>query len=129
LIVDFNSILRGFATTNFASSWIRLDFKHHRIKPTHYSIRTRTECDYNHPRSWILEGLADGGEWLLLDCRTGNTELSGPRIVRTFSIRTVREVRSVRLQQTGPDSSNHHYLVLKSLELFGGLGDLSPSIQ
>jgi hypothetical protein len=129
VIVDFNTSLQGFATKNVENSWICLEFKRHRIRPTHYSIRTRTDQDWNHPRTWILEGVGEDGDWFLLDCRTGNTELTGLNTVRTFSIGSVREVRSVRLRQIGLDSSKCNHLVLKSMEFFGELLDFTPSSQ
>jgi hypothetical protein len=129
LIVDFNISLNYFATKNEPNSWICIEFKNHRIKPTHYSIRSRTDGDVHHLRSWNLEGLTDDGKWVRLDCRTWNTDLAGAGVVRTFSIGSVCEVRSVRLQQTGLNSSNNNNLVLKSIEFFGELRDLSPSVQ
>jgi hypothetical protein len=129
LIVDFNSSLIGFATKDEPNSWICIEFKNHRIKPTHYSIRSRTGGDTFHLRSWNLEGLTDDGKWVRLDCRTDNTDLTGAGAVRTFSIESVCEVRSVRLQQTGANSSNDNHLILKSIEFFGELRELSPSVQ
>jgi hypothetical protein len=124
VIVDFNSSLKGFATNNELNSWICIEFKHHQIKPTHYSIRTRTDINFHHPRSWIVEGLSVDGAWVTLDSQSGNSSLNNVNTVRTFSIRNVCEVRSVRLRQTGLDSSNYNHLVLKSIEFFGELGAL-----
>jgi hypothetical protein len=129
LIVDSNSSLSRFATKDAANSWICIDFKHHHIKATHYSIRSRTDYDGRHLQSWSLEGLTICGEWVELDCRRGLTELVGIGVVRTFSIGHICEVRSVRLRQTGVNSSSNNNLVLKSLELFGELSDLSRSFQ
>jgi hypothetical protein len=55
--------------------------------------------------------------------------LSGAGVVRTFSIGSVCEVRSVRLQQTGLNSSDSNHLILKSIEFFCELRELSPSVQ
>jgi hypothetical protein len=131
LIVDFNSSLRGYATADTPKSWICIEFKQHLIKPTHYSIRTRTDSDGNHPRSWILEGLKfqDSEDWITLDCQVSNCELTGVNTVRLFSIEKVQEVRSVRLRLTGPNSHNYHHLVLKSIELFGELSDIPSTVQ
>jgi hypothetical protein len=129
VIFDFKTKFSGFATKNEDNSWICIEFKQHRIKPTHYSIRTRADSDTQHPRTWVLEGVGDAGDWFPLDCQTSNSELSGPNCVRTFSIGSPREVRSVRLRQTGPNSSNCNHLILKSIELFGELIDLPSSVQ
>jgi hypothetical protein len=73
--------------------------------------------------------LTADGKWVQLDCRTGNTDLVRVGAVRTFSIGSVCEVRSVRLQQTGLNHSNNNHLILKSIEFFGKLRELSPSVQ
>jgi hypothetical protein len=129
VIADFNSSLRGFATKDESNSWICIDFKNHLIKPTHYSIRTRTDYDANQPRSWILEGLNIEGELVTLDSQTGNPSLTGMNTVQTFSIENVCEVRSVRLRQTGLSSSNYNFFILKSIEFFGELCALLLSVQ
>jgi hypothetical protein len=125
----FACLISGGGISDDPNSWICIDFKNYRIKPTHFSIRSRTDYDYHHLRSWNLEGLTDDGKWVRLDCRTGNTELAGAGAVRTFSIGNVCEVRSLRLQQTALNSSGNNYLILKSIEFFGELRELSPSVQ
>jgi hypothetical protein len=122
VLVDFSSGLRGFATLNQPDSWICIDFKTRCINPTHYSVRTRTDGDSCHPRSWILEGSNDGETWIPLDSRENNRELSGLGCVKTFSTANPRFVRSIRIRQTGYCSASNDHLVFKSLEFFGSLG-------
>jgi hypothetical protein len=65
--------------------------------------------------------LSVDGKWVTLDSQTGNPSLTGTNTVRTFSIGNVCEVQSVRLRQTGVNSSNSNYFTLKSIEFFGEL--------
>jgi hypothetical protein len=129
VIIDFNSSLRGFATKDEPNLWICIDFKNHLITPTHYSIRTRINYDSSHPPSWIVEELSIEGEWIALDSQTEPRSLTGRNIVGTFSIGNVCEVRSVRLRQTGLDSSIFEYLVLKSIEFSSELRPFPLSVQ
>jgi hypothetical protein len=119
VVADFKSDLKGFATANSKNSWICFDFKTAFIRPTHYSIRTRTDDDCHQPRSWVLEGSNDNKEWIILDTRQDNQELTGTGCVKTFSVENVATVRWLRIRQTGPNKNGNHYLILKSLEFFG----------
>jgi hypothetical protein len=121
LVVDFESDLKGFATPSSDNSWICIDFKTCFIKPTHYSIRTRTDGDRTQPRWWILEGSNDNKEWIVLDNREDDEELTGTGCVKTFSVGNPSTVRRIRIRQTGPNKSRNHHLIVKSLEFFGSV--------
>jgi hypothetical protein len=125
--VDSSTSLKGFATAPGENSWICIDFKTRWINPTHYSIRTRTDCDGYHPRSWVLEGSTDCSKWTILDTRRDTRELTGLGTVKTFSIADPCWVRWIRIRQTGPNSTGNHYLNLKSLEFFGSMTTQDPS--
>jgi hypothetical protein len=121
VLVDFESSSPGFATRDADNSWICLTFQNHRIAPTHYSIRSRTDGDCHHLRSWVLEGSHRGEGWKPLDYRTNNCELTGSGGVATFAVSDPCEVTMIRLRQTGPNSSAYHHLIVRSIELFGEL--------
>jgi hypothetical protein len=122
VVVDFNSDLKGFATPNSENSWICIDFKARVVRPTHYSIRTRTDGSGQQLRSWALEGSNDNKEWIVLDTRQDNHELKGTGCVKTFSVENPSTVRWIRIRQTGPNKDRNHHLILKSLEFFGSTG-------
>jgi hypothetical protein len=86
VIVDFKRNSRQFAPTNVTNSWIRIDFRNYRIKPAHYSIRSRTDGDCHHLRSWLVEGPNNGENWVNLDVRENNCDLTGSGAVHTFAI-------------------------------------------
>jgi hypothetical protein len=121
VVVDFKSNSRGFATTNVTNSWIRIDFRKYRIKPTHYSIRSRTDGDSNHLRSWVVEGSNKRENWVNLDVRENNCDLTGSGAVQTFVIGNPGEFMIIQIRQTGANSSGNHYVFVKSIEFFGAL--------
>jgi hypothetical protein len=112
-----------FYTPNTPHSWICYDFDEMRITLTHYSIRTRSDCDQCHLRHWRLDGSMDGLSWTELDRRKNDTTLSGRGAIATFSIgdrEGNREgFRMIRLRQTGRNSSGEHFLTLTAIEFFG----------
>jgi hypothetical protein len=53
-VVDFKNVSDGFVTKDFENSWICFDFNTLRIKPTHYSVRSRTKDNSCHLRHSLL---------------------------------------------------------------------------
>jgi hypothetical protein len=96
-IADFEN-QSCFFTNNEVNSWICYDFKNMRIKPTHYSIRSR--CDYNshYLCSWMLEGSIDGQSWQELDRRENNTALNSQGATATFSISQSSDIQMIRFR-------------------------------
>jgi hypothetical protein len=117
-VADFEN--RTYFCTNIeVNSWICYDFKNMRIKPTHYSIRSRRDSNSYHLRSWTLEGSMDGQSWQELDRRENNTALNSQGATATFSISQSSEIEMVRLRQLSQNSNGTHQLVVNALELFG----------
>jgi hypothetical protein len=54
-----------------------------------------------------------------LDHSTDNATLKGVRDIVAFSISEAKEVRIIRLYQTGVNSNSGHSLLLSGFELFG----------
>jgi hypothetical protein len=65
--IDWESMIY-FASERLPGSWLCYDFKHMRIRPTQYAIRS---CPYRqnscHQRNWVVEGSIDGRSWTELD--------------------------------------------------------------
>jgi hypothetical protein len=114
---------RLFYTADAVNSWICYDFKEMRLTLTHYSIRTRCDCDGYHLRCWSLAGSMDGSSWTELDRREDDRTLNGKGTIGTFSIGASEgngaEFRMIRLQQTGLNSTRHNHLALTAMEFFG----------
>jgi hypothetical protein len=125
VIVDFSSVLKGFATEDLANSWICIDFKTRRLprstNPSRYSIRTLTGSDAHQARSWVLEESNDCAKWITLDSREDTRELSVTSCVEMFSVGNPRFVRLLRIRQTRLCSYSTNRLVLKWPEFFGSV--------
>jgi hypothetical protein len=91
------------------------------IKPTHYTLRSPRDDNYNHLRFWTLEGSRDGSEWIELDRRENNTELNSQGAIATFPVSRSDEVHMIRLRQLGKNSNDNDYLQVSAIEIFGVL--------
>jgi hypothetical protein len=110
---------RGFYTKDEPNSWICYDFKCMRIKPTHYSLRSRRDYNGYHLRCWTLEGSQDGESWVELDRRENNATLNSQDAIATFSISQSIEVQMIRPRQLDKNSSGYHHLFVSAIEIFG----------
>jgi hypothetical protein len=123
-VVDFEGD-NVFGTKDFENSWISFDFMAHRVRPTHYSLRSYHPTRYwrtNHPQSWVIEVSDDDISWTVIDRRQNISELSADDTTVTFSISHPVECRFIRLRQTGPSHTGRCYLELGAFELFGSVG-------
>lgn len=127
--VDVKNCQNFFQTENQEKEWIQYDFIQNRVCPTRYSIRTRHDCDWNHPRSWVIEGSNTGGsnesEWTVLDSHTNDATLKGVNFSYTFDIKNSqvdkKGYRYLRMKRTGPTSNGNNHMALSALEYFGYL--------
>jgi hypothetical protein len=110
-----------YLSKNERDQWISYDFCKSRIKPTHYSIRSRYDSapGRNNLRSWVIEGSIDGSNWIEIDRRDNNNELNGKNISGQFAISHPDEFRMIRLRQTGKNHAGHDHLTFSAFEIFG----------
>lgn len=114
-----------FETQNSPNSWICFEFKNHQVIPSDYIIRSyKGGEDYNHPKAWKIEGSTDKQKWIPLDSQTNNDEFKkGVSHVHLFHISNNEHnnepFKYLRLQQTGQNWNNNHYLLLNSIEFYG----------
>lgn len=114
----------NFASANNPNSWLQFEFTGKKVHPTHYSIKSRTDCDCDHPINWLIQGSNTGHEsdWTTLDTRINERSLSRQNVQQTFDINEQSgDYRYLRILQNGINSSNNHYLTLSALEFFGTL--------
>lgn len=121
LLLDIENTQNQFYTSNSPNSWICFEFKHHKVTPTHYTIRTYR--GKHHPRSWVIEGSETGNEWTQLDEEKDCSHLNESNIVHTFVMKNsqTKEFKYIRMKSTGPDWNNSHYLDVCSIEFYGKL--------
>ncbi|KAK8840841.1 hypothetical protein M9Y10_027668 [Tritrichomonas musculus] len=128
LAVDFDDTNHFFQSLDIENSWLRYDFISQKVRPTHYSIRSRNEGpSYFHPKNWVIEG-SDTGEdndWKVLDTRKDETCLDDASVVHTFEIQgrlaDDEFFRFLRMRQTGVETNGSYYLTVACLEFFGSL--------
>lgn len=123
---DFDTNLY-FASNNEEDAWILYDFKERKVKPTHYSIRSRRDCGKggNHLRKWCIEGSNDMKNWKTLDIRKKEKSLDDANASNTFDIQENLEkddfFRYIRLRQIGYNTGSNYHLNIAALEYFGSL--------
>jgi hypothetical protein len=112
-----------YFSANAPNQYLRYDFRKLRIRPTHYTIRSKYNGSVGsaHLKSWVIEQSVDGTTWIEVDRRQNNSELNGPNRIATFEIAHPEECRMVRLRQTGPAHDGNNSIVICAFELFGTL--------
>jgi hypothetical protein len=110
-----------FHSADQANQWISYDFGDSRIKPTHYSIRSRYDgSSGNHnPKSWVLEGSVANNQWEEVDRRANNSNLNASNSTRLFVVNHSSEYRSLRFRQTAPNHHGANYLVISGFDVVG----------
>lgn len=109
---------KSFWTKNEQISWICVDFKKYKIKPTHYTIRS---CQFaNYPKSWVIEVSNDKNKWDVIDEQTDCSYLNGSYNVHTFKINNPNRcnVKYIRIRQI-QNCRNTYHLGIGSLEFYG----------
>jgi len=124
-----NQVVRC-STRPVLNAWFEVDFKQHRVAPTHYSLRHYASWDAEALRSWTLEGSVDGAQWHLLSTHENDTALAAKGATHTWRVNGLWPsmfFRFMRITQRGPNSNKHHYLALSGFEVYGQLAkDPSP---
>mgnify|MGYP002472061583 FL=1 len=127
-VVDFDDLDSRLVTNDEENSWLKYDFKNRKVRPTHYSIRSKPDRPGSaHPMNSVIEGSnSDNDEdWIVIDGRNGITDLNNRSVVCNFEIQRQGNekdfYRYLRLRQTGKNAQGDYYLVFSSLEYFGSV--------
>lgn len=107
-------------STTWILGWLKYDFKNRKVRPTHYSIRSKPDRPGSaHPMNWVIEwSNSDNDEdWTVIDRRNGITDLNNRSVVCNFEIQRQGNekdfYRYLRLRQTGKNAQGDYYLVSK----------------
>ena len=119
------------------NSWWRIDFKKHQVRGIQrYSLRHGWGVNWGSLRHWRLEGSADGGaSWVAIDVRgkeggnkdEGDKSLNGDGYAtHTWEVNNgggqqQQWFDSLRILQTGKNSSGTNHLLCAGIELYGKL--------
>ncbi|MEH2392605.1 MAG: discoidin domain-containing protein [Nostoc sp.] len=102
-----------------ANNYVQFQLTNCKLKPTKYSIKTRSNNADYYPRNWQLLGSNDGINWDVVDEQINNNTLSSISQWLTIPVSTTTKYSYFRLLQNGADSSGAGYLCLGEVELYG----------
>lgn len=123
-VANFDSNQKNyFISNNIPNSWIKFEFKNVRVRTTGYTIKSRENLEFPHPKSWVIEGSNNDKEWEILDDEKNCPILNGSNVVHTFSMKyqSMKEFRFVRMRLTGKTWNNNDILSISSFELHGSI--------
>ena len=99
-------------------SYFIVNFKKYAIIPSHYTIRTRTDQDENHPLKWEVSVSYDKSEWKLLQSIETN-DLCGKGKYATYSIPYPKPIKHIKVSMTGFNGGKHYHFHITRVEFFG----------
>ncbi|MBH8561647.1 hypothetical protein I8748_05545 [Nostoc sp. CENA67] len=108
----------GFASQNIANSWLKIDLKQRKLKPSYYSIRAR-QFNANLIKNWKFQGSNDDSNWTDLDSKTNQSVVASQWF--SLSVTSSTFYRLFRILQMGVSSSSDNILTLGEIELYGTL--------
>lgn len=123
-IALFDDQKKRFRSMDSPGSWIRIDFKDHRIIPSDYSIRsTEWGANCGHPANWVIECSKDGSSWTVVDEQKNCSYLNGKYHVHSFKISSQcdSEFRYIQVRSTGKSWAGTNTLAFDSFEVYGKL--------
>lgn len=106
-----------YSSNNSENSWICFDFKDKRIIPSNYQIKSYddgTPSDY--PKSWIIEGLNENGEWENLSTVNDCSYLNGRCLSHIFAVTNPNQIR---MTHKGKNWWSNKILQINCFELYG----------
>ncbi|KAK8878451.1 hypothetical protein M9Y10_005224 [Tritrichomonas musculus] len=111
-----------FESNDEPNSWICFDFKNMRVSLSHYTLKTWFwGPNFQHLKSWIVEGSDDGREWTELDQREDEESLNDALAFRRFKCLMRVTCRYIRIRSTDVDHSGSNLLILNAVEFYGRL--------
>jgi len=109
-------------TKDVPASWFAIELlKGRSVVLSYYTLRHGRGYKSDCLRAWDLQGSNDGVEWELLSRHTMDKSLNGPFGEHSWPVKTEHAFRFFRVIQTGHNSSNHNFLALSGMELYGDL--------
>ena len=123
-VIRYGDSFYSFYSQDQPNNWLCFDFKHWRIIPTDYTIKSyNVTQNYRSLKSWAIEGSSDNLSWIPIDTQENCAYLNGSLLTHTFHIEKQqnKEFRYIRIRSTGPCWTGEHYLNIGRFELYGKL--------
>ena len=108
-----------------ALNWIQIEMKNIYLSMRGYILMSYNFTCCHYPKSWYLEGRnSDKENWVLIDERTNEKDLDGPKRVKPFfnnklSHCTFKIFRLTMAQNIVHGSSSYTYVVLNEMDFIG----------
>jgi E3 ubiquitin-protein ligase HECTD1 len=114
-------------TMDVPSSWFCVDLGSTRsLLLTHYTLRHGGNSKKDSLRNWVLQASDDGINWKVLSRHRDEKDLDSNFATCSWPVMSSSvPFRFFRILQTGHNSSNHNFLSLSGIELYGELYDNS----
>lgn len=110
-----------WCSANEPNSYIAFDFLDHKLKLTHYTLKTyNASPQWRHIKSWVVEG-CNSGTWKEIHRIKRGNYLNGPIKVASFPVRNSAYYQSIRIRMIGPNHYGDYHLFLMGIEFFGVL--------
>eukprot|EP01084_Bolivina_argentea_P100315 180137_1 len=100
-------------------SWMCVNLKTIKMKPTHYTLKHYNSWDTEALRYWNLEGSNDGNSWTPIRQHMDDRALRKAGCSHTWAVDTPQFYSQFRIYMTGRNSNNHWYLACSGMELYG----------
>lgn len=110
-------------TKDVPASWFCVDFGNNRlVRPTYYTLRHGGNYRADSLRTWDFQGSLNGQSWALLSRHSNDESLNSAFALHSWPVTNQSQAyRYFRVLQTGHNSSNHNFLVLSGIEIYGEL--------
>lgn len=115
---------KEFTSRNQPNSWLRFEFKNHKVIPTDYTIKTSSQYTGGwRLKNWVIEASNDCSQWETISEEQNDSFLNGNYLVHTYKIRkqTSKAYKYIQIRQTGVNWANGNVLDIGSIEFYGKL--------
>jgi len=73
-------------TANAPAQWFQLDLGPYRLVPTVYTLRTRSDNDRSHVRTWYLEASRDARTWVTMRRHVDDRTLDAVHPIASWAV-------------------------------------------
>ena len=121
-LIDYDSSTI-YGSLNRQDQWACFRFDDYSVKVKNYAIKSSSFWgeNYEHPKSWVLEGSLDGNEWFELSSVNNCNDLNKKGVIQVFDVPNEKESKFIRIRQTGKNWKGNYCLNFESIEFYGDL--------
>eukprot|EP01006_Ploeotia_vitrea_P006575 TRINITY_DN1393_c0_g1_i1.p1 TRINITY_DN1393_c0_g1~~TRINITY_DN1393_c0_g1_i1.p1 ORF type:complete len:260 (+),score=34.64 TRINITY_DN1393_c0_g1_i1:80-859(+) len=121
MVVDSQFSNQVFFTANLPSSWVVIELKNYKVRPTGYTMAHRAGKIGYFMRNWQLSGSIDGSHWDLLTTHKDDTTLDQNNYIASWAINNISQSYSkFRIMMApGGNEKGTGALVIACFEVYG----------